>query len=731
MSAEQSTDGRGGEVPAPADQPPADQPPADQPPADQPPADPAAAGRPTWRARFRRARAKAGPTTTDAGEAASDRASGGDGPASAAPPPGRPAEAGVAEEPRTGEPRTGEPRTGEPRTGEPGADKAVETAGAGGKDPVTTAHPDPWARFAPVPERTPGRLRRALAAVGRAFVHEWTLVAVASALLAVAMTWPTLRYPQYTIPQDVWDPTLQAWQMAWSGHILTLDVAQLWHGNAFYPDRYSFAFSDTLLGYAPAGMIGEGPEAAVLRYNIMFVLAQALAFIGAYALVRQLGAGRTAAGVVGVVFAYAPWRLAQAGHLHVLSSGGIALALALLARGHGWSLRHGYRPAHRHAGWAFAGWLVATWQITLGFGIGLPFAYILGVIAVVVFVMWWVRRLWRGRRPFGVRLLLADLFGGLAFAVVGVLLALPYFKVADLHPYAMRSLDELRMYSVPLNGFLIAPEESWIWGGLHADARDGLRWPPETAVLPGFVLFALAFAGLFLSIWRVHHRVLLLAGVLLTGVLAMGTRFFGGHAGYLLLFTYLPGWQGVRTPGRFVLWMTLLLGILAAGAVAGFIQRAHETRREPAVANRLGFWLRLATLLPLLLVLVEGLNRTPHPVVPLQPEAMRTAQSPILVLPSNNRIDNNVMLWSTDRFEPIVNGNSGFITRRLAGAREVTAAFPDPNSIDYLRELGVRTVILLPGRAVGTPWERAASIPVDGLGITREEVGEAVVYRLN
>jgi hypothetical protein len=110
---------------------------------------------------------------------------------------------------------------------------------------------------------------------------------------------------------------------------------------------------------------------------------------------------------------------------------------------------------------------------------------------------------------------------------------------------------------------------------------------------------------------------------------------------------------------------------------------------------------------------------------------MRTAQSPILVLPSNNRIDNNVMLWSTDRFEPIVNGNSGFITRRLAGAREVTAAFPDPNSIDYLRELGVRTVILLPGRAVGTPWERAASIPVDGLGITREEVGEAVVYRLN
>jgi hypothetical protein len=601
--------------------------------------------------------------------------------------------------------------------------------GTAGETGVTA---DPWQRFAPVPERTPGRARRAVNAVGRAFVHEWTLVAVASALLAVAMTWPTLRYPQYTIPQDVWDPTLQAWQLSWSGHILTLDITQLWHSNAFYPERYSYAFSDTLLGYAPAGLLGEGPEAAVLRYNIMFVFAHALAFFGAYVLVRQLGAGRTAAAVAGAAFAYAPWRLAQAGHLHVLSTGGIVLALAMIARGHGWSLRHGRQPAPRRPGWALVGWLVATWQLTLGFGIGLPFAYVLAGIAVIAVLGWLIRLAFRrARRPFGVRLLLADIFGGLSFAVVGVLMSLPYFRVADLHPYAKRTVEDLHLYSVPPNGFLIAPEESLIWGGMHATAREGLRWAPETALLPGFVLLALALAGLFVSIWRVHQRLLLLAGVIVTVVLAMGTRFFGGHAGYLLLFEYAPGWQGLRTPGRFIVWTTLLLGILAAGSVAAFIQYAQESRREPAIANRLGFWLRLATVLPLLLVVAEGLNRTPHPVVPRQPEAMRTTQSPLLVLPSDERIDNNVMLWSTDRFEPIVNGNSGFVPDRLAEVREVTATFPDSASIDYLRELGVRTVILLPAKAVGTPWERAAATPVDGLGITREEVGEAIVYRLN
>ena len=191
------------------------------------------------------------------------------------------------------------------------------------------------------------------------------------------MTWPTLRYPLHTIPQDYWDPSLQAWQMAWSGHILLHRPAQLWHANTFYPESWSFAFSDTLLGYAPAGMLGTGPEAAVLRYNIIFVLAHALATFGAYALARQLGAGRIGGAVAGVGFAYAPWLLAQAGHLHVISNGGIPLALAMLARGHGYSLRYGYRPRRSHAGWAFAGWLVATWQISLGFGIGLPFVYIL------------------------------------------------------------------------------------------------------------------------------------------------------------------------------------------------------------------------------------------------------------------------------------------------------------------------------------------------------------------
>ncbi|WP_233257638.1 hypothetical protein [Micromonospora sp. S4605] len=616
---------------------------------------------------------------------------------------------------------------GKDGSGKDGSGKDGSGKSAGDKD----GEADPWAAFAPAPEPVPTRVRRIGRAIGRGLIHEWTLATVGSLVLAVLLTWPTLRYPRHTLPQDYWDPSLQAWQMAWSGHILLTNPAQLWHANTFFPESWSFAFSDTLLGYAPAGMLGTGPEAAILRYNIIFVLAHALATFGAYALARQLGAGRIGAAVAGVSYAYAPWLLAQAGHLHVVSNGGIPLALAMLARGHGYSLRHGYRPERRHDGWVYAGWLVAAWQLSLGFGIGLPFAYFLGGTVVVAAVTWFLRR-WVVRpvkRPFGRRLLLADLVGGAIFAGIGLLMALPYFKVAQLHPQAERTIGDISIFSPPAIGFFTAPAESRVWGSLHEGARATLPWHPEMTLLPGFVLYALAAGGLFFSVWKLRHRLLLLAGVVVTMVLAMGTRFFDGTFTYVPLFEHLPGWNGLRTPGRLMLWTTLLLGLLAAGAVSAFAARVREISAE-----RIPSWpspgLRLATLVPLLLVIVEGLNTTPHPVVPPQPAAMRTVDGPLLVLPSNQSLDQPVMLWSTSRFQDVVNGGSGFTPHQLDEVRRVAAAFPDQTSVDYLRTLGVRNVLLMRDQVPGTPWEITIDAPVDGLDITREEIGQVVVFRL-
>src|SRR5690606_32749392 len=115
------------------------------------------------------------------------------------------------------------------------------------------------------------------------------------------------------------------------------------------------------------------------------------------------------AAVAGLALGYAPWRLTQISHLHVISSGGILLSLAMLARGHGLSLRGGRRPPR--VGWIAAGWLTAAWQMTIGFGIGLSFAYVLLGVCVLVAVLWWRR----GRPRLPRRVLAANLAGGLVF----------------------------------------------------------------------------------------------------------------------------------------------------------------------------------------------------------------------------------------------------------------------------------------------------------------------------
>ncbi|MFJ9551945.1 hypothetical protein [Streptomyces erythrochromogenes] len=570
----------------------------------------------------------------------------------------------------------------------------------------------------PVPQK-PGRLHRLL-------VHEWTAAAATSLLLAVTLTWPAVRDVATTIPQDTYDPLQQAWQIAWGGHSLATAPADVWDANPFFPEQSSLAFSDSLLGYAPFGMVGSGAIAAIIRYNILFILLHALAFFGAYALNRQLGARVAGALVAGLAFGYAPWRLAHGGHMNILSTGGIALALAMLARGHGFTLREGYQPGRTRSGWILGGWAVAAWQVTLGFGIGVPFGYALLALGLAMAVGWA-----RGHRPGAPRrVLLCNLGGGALFASTTFLMALPYLQLVETYPFARRSPADLAVFSPPLRGILIAPAESWLWGEAHQEVRATLPFSPEMTLLPGFFLIGLATVGLGLSVWRPHTRLWLVGTALLVGYLALGTQAWGGgEYGYVFLFQHLPGLDAIRTPGRLVIWVTLLLAVLAAGAVSALCDRAQAIMAAaPALDRKIVTW--LAALAPVLLVATESLNLTPHPHVPEAPAALREVQGPVLILPSDPANDQAAMLWSTNGFPHIVNGVSSFSPRSQQDIRAVSTTFPSAASVAYLRSTGVRTVVVLRDRIPGTPWQRVPSTPVADVGVGRRDVGTAIVFTL-
>jgi hypothetical protein len=566
------------------------------------------------------------------------------------------------------------------------------------------------------PGEVPGRRTRETAlwrGLGRVLRSEFVAVPVAAVAIAVAMTWPALRRPASTLPGDLGDPALVTYLLGWGGHALRTDPAHVWDTNAFYPDRNTLAYSDSLLGYAPFGLVGDGPAAALVRYNVLFVLVAALAFTGAYALARQLGSRWQGAALAGAAFAYAPWRISQVGHLHVLSTGGIALALAMLARGHGFSLRDGCSRDRVRPGWAVAGWATACWQLVIGFGVGLPFVYVLLVICAASLVGW----LLTGRPRLPRRLVVADGLGGIAFAAVGALMAMPYLRVVEDHPYARRGLFDVETFSPPFRGFFLAPADSVVWGAAHASGRTSLAWPPEMVLFPGLVLLVLGSMGLLVSPWRGRYRLLLACGGLVALVLGTGTQGpWDGRYTYLPLLEHLPGWDGLRTPGRLVLWLTLALCLLAAGAVTSFL----DSRPTRLVG--------LALVLPAVAVLAEGLSTSPHVPVPPRPAVLEQVRGPMIVLPSDFARDALVMVWNTDRYVPMVNGSSGVAPLTQQKTREVMQRFPDADSVTRLQDEGIRTVVVFPDQLNGTAYQGVLTRPIGTLPVHRERTGDAVVF---
>src|SRR5580692_9138575 len=215
---------------------------------------------------------------------------------------------------------------------------------------------------------------------------EIALVALAGLLLAILTSWPLVLHMSSRIAPDLGDPVRTAWEISWVGHAMLHDPLHIFDSNAFYPHPLSLAFSDSLLGYGPSAFFGSGTIAALVRYNLLFLWIWSLCFVGAYLLARELGLRWIGAAVTAAAFAYADYRVTEAGHFQVISSGGLALGLFLLLRG--------YRRDSRKL--VLAGWLVSAWQVSLGFTLGLQYTYLLLLLALLVLVHWWFGRLTPG-----------------------------------------------------------------------------------------------------------------------------------------------------------------------------------------------------------------------------------------------------------------------------------------------------------------------------------------------
>jgi hypothetical protein len=375
-----------------------------------------------------------------------------------------------------------------------------------------------------------------------------------------------------------------------------------------------------------------------------------------------------------------------------------------------------------------AGWLVATWQMTLGFSFGLPMTYFLLVLAGCAAFVW----LWRGRPPLPRGVVVASAAGAAVFFLVTALQAQPYLRVGHDHPEAKRTAAEVSFFSPPAKAFLSAPQESLLWGEATAGTRNSLRELTEENLFPGVTVLALALLGLASSVYPAGLRLGLGVGVVAWGVLSLGMPTYpdaDGYTPYRLLYDIAPGWDALRTPGRLNTFTSLGLALLA-GAGAALVLRfirslavVRPSRQSTAVL------VAAASLTGL--VLLEGFGPIQHPRLPSVPPGQLGAPAPQLHLPSNDWTDQRYALWSIAGFPKIANGGATFDPASLVRLRQITETFPDARSVAYLRALGIRTVILHPDLAFGTPWQDAAQRPTQGLPLTREDKDGVVLYHLD
>lgn len=301
------------------------------------------------------------------------------------------------------------------------------------------------------------------------------LVLLGFAVLTVLMTWPWAAWIRDAVP-DQGDPYLNSWILWWDWHQTFHDPLNLFHGNVFFPYRWSLAFSENNYGLAlllfPLFALGATP---VTAHGVAMLLGYLLSGYGAYRLARTLTGSIGAAWVAGIAFAFVPYRFHHISHVNYTFTAWVPLVLEALVL------------FVRKRSWPRAAWLGAAFLMN-----GLTCIHWLLLSALPLAAAGVLLALREGAerdRAFWLR-------GGAAVGA-GSLLLLPFlvpYEIASKLYGFTRSADEALDFSATLDHWLTADPLNRVWEGL------GVNPPPgELALFPGLVPILLALASFFLA----------------------------------------------------------------------------------------------------------------------------------------------------------------------------------------------------------------------------------------
>jgi len=569
--------------------------------------------------------------------------------------------------------------------------------------------------------------------------------------ITLGLTYPLVLHLATIVPSDLGDPLLNAWILWWNSQAAPLTAAW-WNAPAFFPAPDTLVLSEHLFGLSlfttPVILISGNAQ---LAYNLAFLLTFVLSATGAYALGFTLTKRHDAAFLAGLVYGFAPYRMAQFPHIQVLASFWMPLALVGL---------HKYVEDRRPRWLALFGGAVLLQGLTNGYYL-LFFPILLGL-----WLLWFLPR---DRRVAT----LAAIGGTFVAASLPIVPFLLHYR--DVHERfgLRRGVDEMAHFSVDLTDFVHAFGSLSIWGrllpspGPEAEIFPGLtvvlllivagfvwgrtRRPEDVPVRPLapravrvplaalaglFTLVALSVivlgpwrfevAGLLVSAQRLSRPVtqatylwllvilsgtalrrlfraesplvFYVAATLVVWILSLGPSptLDGERVLYWAPYrwlTLLPGYSGLRVPARFA--MLAMLCLAAAGGLA-------LARLLPRLGRRGQIALVAAASIG---VLADGwrlmpLERPPAPSI----LTAAAAAGAVLELPMGEvSYDVTAMYRGMAHRHPIVNGYSGYSPPHY-DPMVLAVRQEDESVFTGLASLGLRHVVLNTGSDPDDTW---------------------------
>lgn len=484
----------------------------------------------------------------------------------------------------------------------------------------------------------------------------------------MAHTWPLASGLGTWSRMDNADTALNAWILSWVAHQLAAAPLHLFDANIFFPEPRTLAFSEHMVvqGAMSIPFFALGLS-AVTVYNLLALTGFTLSGL-AMAVVAERWTGSVGAGTVaGLAYAFNAHTLVRFGHMQALHVEFLPFALAalqlLMAR-----------PTWRAA--ALLATACALQSLTSNYLLVMTAIAMAAVAAASP-------RAWLGAgalRRWGI-------VGGAA-AVCGLVLLpflLPYYHASRAQGLT-RPYDEVAYYSGHWRDYVATG------GRLHYTLWSHRFFPNSTPLFPGLTVLALTIYALSTApAWRDPR----LRAMVVLACVAMALSFGAALPGYRWLYDHVTILQGIRAVVRFGWLWLLALAVLAGAGVRRLEHRwpAHATSIAVVAALLVSVE---ASRAPMSFTHFEGI-----PAIYRHVAALTDAVLVEMPFPTPDTIQANgpYVLASTEHFQSMMNGYSGFVPASYRLHAAVAGRLPSASAVQELGYLGA-THLVVHGRAL-------------------------------